>query len=422
MAGSFVRVRSALPLVAVLAMGLSTAPAALASATTGASTTSIAYQGEAYGSRVAVGRLVRSGPSAPVYLGCTTMSGLNKTNTTTGVNAAPVLTSGTVTSKAATSVSPVKSMTSATVQSASLLSGLVRATAVRSVSATSHTSTGFHLSAAGTTFTNLTIAGRSISVHVAPNTRINITNFGHVILNEQMRSSGPTSASLTVNAIHLVVDRTNTLGVPVGTNAVVAHASSGLSGPVRGTLDGRAYGSSVKVGNVVRSGPSFLIPMPCTGTQGRLRTHTGAGVTAVGLLTTGTITNTVRGTVNATTAMGETTSTVQQANVLRGLVSATLIKADAHAAKNADGTFSFGGAGSRFGSLSVSGHPRIGAKVAANTQVRISGLGTLYLHRVIHHPNSIEVRMIELVVTQTNQRGLPIGSDIKVAVAEASAH
>ncbi len=87
----------------------------------------------------------------------------------------------------------------------------------------------------------------------------------------------------------------------------------------------------------------------------------------------------------------------------RRLVSVALIKADAHAAKNADGTFSLGDAGSRFGSMSVSGHPRIGAKVTANTQVRISGLGTLYLHRVIHHPNSIEVRMIELVVTHPDQ-------------------
>lgn len=420
MLSSSVRVRSAGPVLAV-ALTLSTGGVALATAA-GAATTTFAYQGEAYGSRVSVGRLVRSGPSAPVYLGCTTTSGLHKTNSTAAVNAAPVLTSGTVTSTASTSSSPTKSQTSATVQGANLLSGLVTATAVRSVSATTHTSTGFHTSAAGTTFTNLIIAGVPFSVHVAPNTRVDIARFGHVILNEQTMSSGPSSASLTVNAIHLVVDRTNALGVPVGTNAVVAHASSGLGGPVLGTLDGRAYGSSAKVGNVVRSGPSFLILMPCTGTNGVLRTHTGAGVTVAGVLATGTITNTVRGTANATTAMGETTSTVERANVLAGLVSATVVKADAHARKNADGTFTFSDAGSSFGTLSVNGHPGIGAKVNANTRIQIAGLGTLYLHRVIRHSNSIEVRMIELVVTQTNQQGLPIGSDVKVAVAAASAH
>ncbi len=415
------RLKVAVPLVTVLAVGVATAPAAVAGPAAGTQT-GFAYQGEAYGSRVNVARLVRSGPSAPVYLGCTTMSGLHKTNTTAGVDLAPVLVSGTVTSTADTSVSPVQSQTSATVQNARLLSGLIAATAVRSVSATSHDSTGFHLSAAGTTFTNLVVAGRAISATVAPNTRINLAGFGHVILNEQLRNIGSASASLTVNAIHLTVDQANALGVAVGTNAVVAHATSGLAGPVHGTLDGKAYGSSVKVGNVVRSGPSFLIVMPCTGTRGVLRNNTGAGVTVPGLLASGTVRNTVQGTVNATTAAGETTSTVDSANLLTGLVSATVIKADAHAVKGSAGMFSFSDAGSRFASLSVNGHPAIGANVAPNTQIRIAGLGTLYLHRVIRTSNSIEVRMIELVVTQTNPRGLPIGSDLKVAVAEASAH
>ncbi len=417
------RLRTAVPAVAVLAAGLATAQASAATAVPAAGThTSFAYQGEAYGSRVNVARLVRSGPSAPVYLGCTTMSGLAKTNTTAGVDLAPVLVSGTVTSTADTSVSPVKSRTSATVQDARLLAGLITATAVRSVSATSHDSTGFHLSAAGTTFTNLVVAGRTISATVAPNTRINLAGFGHVIVNEQLPNIGSASASLTVNALHLTVDQTNALGVAVGTNAVVAHAASGLAGPVHGTLDGKAYGTSVKVGKIVRSGPSFLIPMPCIGTRGVLRNNTGAGVTVPGLLASGTVRNTVQGTVNATTATGETTATVDSANLLTGLVSATVIKADAHAAKGSAGMLAFSDAGSRFGSLSVNGHPAIGANVAPNTQIRIAGLGTLYLHRVIHTSHGIEIRMIELVVTQTNPRGLPIGSDIKVAVAEASAH
>lgn len=58
----------------------------------------------------------------------------------------------------------------------------------------------------------------------------------------------------------------------------------------------------------------------------------------------------------------------------------------------------------------------------ANTKLHISGVGTLWLHRVIQKPNSIEVRMIELVVKHANTLGLPIGSDIQVSVAHASAH
>ncbi len=420
----FVRFRTALPLVAVTAIGLSAAPAVATAATTraAAASTQYAYQGDAFGTRATVGRTVRSGSSAPVYLGCTTTAGLHRTNTAAGLNLAPLLVNGTVTETADTSVAPVDARTSATVQNVDLLAGLIHAVAVRSVSSTTHDATGFHLSASGTTLTSLVVAGVPVNARVAANTRLAVNGFGYVVLNEQMKRMSASSASLTVNAIHLVITRTNALGLAVGTNVIVAHAASGLGGPVAGTLDGRAYGTSVKLGKVVRSGPSFLIVMPCLGTNGILRNNTGAGVNVPDVLASGTIRNTVQGTVDATTAMGETTSTVDRTNVLAGLVSATVIKADTHAKKNGDGTFSFSDTGSSFGSLSVNGHPRIGANVAANTQITIAGLGTLYLHRVIHKANSIEVHMIELVVTQNNPRGLPVGSDIIVAASEASAH
>ena len=130
------------------------------------------------------------------------------------------------------------------------------------------------------------------------------------------------------------------------------------------------------------------------------------------LLDTGTIRNTATGTVNARTADGETTSTVQSANVLDGLVTADVVKATAHATKNADGTFTFTGDAS-FATLSVAGFPKIGVDVATNTKLDV-GVGTLYLNRVIRDANSIEVRAIELVLDN--------GDRIQVAVAHASAH
>ncbi len=50
------------------------------------------------------------------------------------------------------------------------------------------------------------------------------------------------------------------------------------------------------------------------------------------------------------------------------------------------------------------------------------GTVTVWLHRVIRHPNSIEIRMVEIVVHGTNTAGLVDGTHIQVAVAEASAH
>ena len=414
-----------LPFVLVVAaVSMSATPSqATASHPASATTASVhyGYQGDAYGTRVNVANTVTSGPSSLVTLGCTTTAGIHRGNTAASVSLPPLLTTGSVVTTADTFASPIRTKTSATVQNLNLLSGIVTATEVRSVSSTTKSTAGFGTSAAGTSFTALQVARVHIAATVAPNTRINLPGIGHVVLNEQVRHIGATSASLTVNAVHLIVDQSNALGIPVGTNVIVAHATSALQGPVAGTLDGNAYGSSVKLGSVVTSGPSFLVILPCLGTNGVLRVNDGAGISVPGVLVTGTIHDTAQGTIGGSKASGETTSTVQKANLVSGLVRASVIKADAHA--STDGTtFTFRGAGSSFGTLSVRGFPAIGANVPANTKLNIAGLGTLWLHRVIRTPNAIEVRMIELIVDQSNTLGLPIGSDIRVAVAHASAH
>ena len=308
---------------------LGSANATAAPATEAAAATRYAYSGDAYGTRV-VDRNVTSGRSAPVVLGCTTQAGLHKSNTVANVNASPVLTSGAVFTNADTFASPTKSRTTATVENVNLLDGAITATAVRSQSNTSGDGTGFRTSDDGTSFVDLSVLGTPIAATVAPNTRINLPDVGYVVLNEQVRKETPNSASLTVNAIHLVI----TQGVRDGTDAIVAHATSGLHGPIVGPLYGFAYGSRAKVGNAVTSGPSFRQIMPCLGTNGNLRVNTGAGVSLPDVFSTGAIRNTARGTVNASTAKGETTSTVDRANVLNRLVQANVIKADAHASSD----------------------------------------------------------------------------------------
>jgi len=70
--------------------------------------------------------------------------------------------------------------------------------------------------------------------------------------------------------------------------------------------------------------------------------------------------------------------------------------------------------------LVVNGQP-IDGDVAPNTKIRVDGL-TIWLHRVLQNSNSIEVRMIEIVVKRSNPFDLQIGTDVQVAVAEASVH
>jgi hypothetical protein len=290
-----------------------------------------------------------------------------------------------------------------------------------SVSTTTHDAAGFHTSANGSAFVNLVVAGIPIIGLPAPNTQIPLVGFGHVVLNEQITRIRPTSASFTVNMIHVFITQANILNIPIGTQIIVSHASSGLTSGVQGTLDGQAYGTKASVGHVVLSGPSALIKMSCLGTNGALRTNSIAEVQVPGLFSVGEVVDTALGTVNSASAVGELTSTVQGVDVATSLVTASLVKADAHAS-NINGALTFSDTGSMFVDLHVTGFPDIGDDVPPNTRLRIAGLGTLWLHRIIQTSNSIEVRMIELIVTEANGFGISIGTDIQVGVASASVH
>ena len=97
-----------------------------------------------------------------------------------------------------------------------------------------------------------------------------------------------------------------------------------------------------------------------------------------------------------------------------------LVKANAHSFTDGR-VFTFSDTGSSFVNLSVAGFPELGDDVAPNTRVSLAGLGTLWLKRELFGPNSIEIRMIELVVEQENGFGVPVGARLQVGVAHASA-
>lgn len=382
-----------------------------------AQTSEIGFQAYAFGSQVNVGSTVKSGRSAFVVLPCTPQVGVTRTNTVADVNASPLLTSGTVDTTAASAgtTTGVASTASATVQNASLLGGLVSVTTVRSVSTSNRNSTNgaFSTSAAGTEFTGLSVDGIPIIGMPAPNTRISLPGVGYVILNQQYPAAGPGQTELTVIGIHLVVTVATPLA-PIGTSIIVADAFSGLAGPVEGLLSGLAYGTNANVAKTIIAGQSFPEYMPCLGTNGTTRTNSGAAVDIPGILTSGTVTDTANGTATATSVSGEMSSTVQNLNLVSGLVTATALKADVTAAGN-PATL---GDHSSFLGLEVAGFPRIGDTPPPNTKLTLAGIGTLWLHRVFKTTTSITVIMVQLVVTVSgNPLGLAVGTTVNVAYA-----
>jgi len=255
----------------------------------------------------------------------------------------------------------------------------------------------------------------------APNTTINIPLIGRVVLNEQIATSGPGSATFTVNMIHVYVTLTNLLGIRPGTEVIVASASSGiLVLPGTAAVGGFSYGTQV-TGGLINSNQTAPIMIVCRGTNGVLQTNTLAGVNIPNIASTGTIRDTGVANFSSTLTYSTTTDNIQGVNLLGGLVSASVISAQADGRTTDGVTLNFTSSGSFVG-LSVAGHPEINDNVPANTTIPILGLGTLYLHRTIQNDTSIEVRMIELVVNQTNILGLPIGEDITIGDAEASLH
>jgi hypothetical protein len=250
---------------------------------------------------------------------------------------------------------------------------------------------------------------------VAPNTTITLPGIGHVVLNQQVSQVTATAAELTINMIHIKVTQANTLGLPVGTDLIVAHAQSSTLTNV-GLLDGFGYGSAVSA-DVVHAGRSAYIALPCSGTtNGEVEQNDVAGVSVPGVLTLGAVHTTAQGSETTAETSGEITAKVAGTNLLAGLLTADTIRADA-TASTTGGTVTLSDSGSVFLNLAVAGHPEIGANPPPNTRVHIAGLGTLWLHRVIQTGTSIEVRMVELVVNTANSLGLPIGADVRIAVA-----
>jgi hypothetical protein len=415
------RIRSLTTLIAgflILPASIALASAGEAATPSTAALTGFLYTGNAYGTYATAGAAVIAGKSAPTTL-CTSFGHYGAGNGVAGVNVPNVVTTGVAATGASTddTGTSVQAKITAEVGDANLLSGLITASDVKAVSSTSYDVSGLHARGGGSHFTALVVNGQSVSDNPAPNTTILLPGVGRVVLNEQTKAIGATTASLTVNMLHVYVTH-NTSGVAKGTQILVAHATSGLTGDQAGSLEGDAYGTWAHSPGHTMSGRSALVSIGCGGTDGLLKTNSASEVSAPPELSTGTVTNTAQGTVTADSAIAETTSRVQAVNLLNGLVTADAVKADAHASKSG-GVTTVSDTGSTFKNLVVNGQA-MPSDVAPNTSIVVGNI-TIWLHRVQETDISIEVTNIEVVASGTNPYGLPDGTHIQVAVAAASA-
>ena len=317
--------------------------------------------------------------------------------------------------------------TTSRVTNITAIGGILTADSMYAVATVRATTTSINVTTEGSAITGLRIDGEPTTVD--PGERVNIPGFGYAVFFDVQRSgNGETRRSIQVEMMRLVITRSNSLDIPVGSVIRVAHAAVGYSRQeTANVVSAAAWGSQARsTSEDVESGfdrgaPAYLGCFAKGTSSGSNRVDS---VTYPGVFHTGTMVNQVYGEVTDTRGTARATSRLEAVNLLDGVVTADVIKGVANASASGAGSVaSFDG--SRFVNLEVLGVP-VGDNVAPNTEIAIPGIGTLTLFATESSRDADEahasVYMVILEVTAPDTLGVPAGTEIRLARARADAH
>jgi hypothetical protein len=318
--------------------------------------------------------------------------------------------------------------TTARIEQLNMFGGLIRADAIVSASTTRATSRGLTTSALGTQFVNLIVAGQRIPLTVDPNTEIALPGLGTLILNRQEVTGNDNRKQLVVQGLYLDVEVGNEFGLPVGARVILTHARSGFQRRVPEkqltaaayTLTGRLNAVGVVRNTVGTVGADVR---DCTGTAGETITQ---AIAEIDLPPVGTIhagETQLFGDVVGDVGIARATSKVGGVDLLGGLVQLGTLKAMAQervrAGVKLEQTAKTTVAAVRILGLSLP------INVPADTEIALPLIGTLTLNeQIVPAPASgrpTQVNGMRLRVTNGNLLGLPIGTNLVFAHAEALA-
>ena len=140
------------------------------------------------------------------------------------------------------------------------------------------------------------------------------------------------SGRIVVQMIVVDVAQSNSLGLPVGAQIVVASATSAFSRTEpTAVVRGQAYATlaNAKIGNGLqnRIGKAALVTIGCEGTDGQTLTNNISSFNVGSLLTLGNSVTTAFGGPQNGGTVAKTTATIENVSLLGGLIAATTIKA-----------------------------------------------------------------------------------------------
>lgn len=366
--------------------------------------------------------LTTSGPLLPAWFGCrmaTYSTGASASNASLSSYANSGVAQTSVTNTQTSSSGTVQ--TTASVKNLNILSGLITAASLQATVASTITATTATSRVVGVSVTGLTVAGHTVTAP-APNTTIRIANLGDVVLNEQ---GGPTNGANTtyvgISVIDLHVTLANTYSLPVGTQIIIDQVnSSELRTAQPLSIGGQAYGlSSTSQGSSASQGTGLvsLAQLPCAGGSDQ---NSPAGSSYPSIGSTGVLAANASGQITSTKSTATTSASVQNINLLAGLIHGNQIRATAAANWNGSGS---GSAVTNLTNVTILGLP-VAASPAANTKLSLPGLGYVILNEQTSSSSASgvteSVNAMDIVVTATNAFGLPIGTHIILGHADAS--
>jgi hypothetical protein len=163
-----------------------------------------------------------------VIIGCEGTGGKTRSETIASLKGGSVVTSGTGRTTAVSRIEPSLTTvrTTASIEGVSLLGGLFRASAVTAVAQDTLRSGKRTSSTAGSGVTGVRVQGILLGNITAPNRRLNIPGVGYVVLNERAISNPGSFGTTRANGIRLVVTTSNSFGLPVGAQIIIAQAVS----------------------------------------------------------------------------------------------------------------------------------------------------------------------------------------------------
>ena len=400
---------------ALTSLALAGSVALLVPASAEAATTVRAYGGTAYGSTAKFGTSVNSGRTANTPL-CTTKAPVANTNDTAEVNLEGLGTIGATTTKVESkrSGSTQSSTATTTVAGVELLGSQVTADAI-TVVAKSIFRNGAYERQGSTTFVGLRVAGVLVPDQTpAANTELNIPLVGRVILNQQSTSDAFRNHVQTVTGLRVIV----TADVPLigAGQAQIGYAEATLHSPTLARAYGNAYATKVQAGDLLSSGPTAIVYLPCGGTAGATRTSNIAGIELPPVLGIGAAQTAGKSVENGTSTNATTTARIADLDLLDGVVTADAIFAKASVTRTGS-KLTRSSAGTTIADLRING-TSVPVPTGTNRQVPVPGVGTLFVNRAISTSTGLQVYALQLQLT-TGSGPLASGTVINIGAANA---